>query len=284
VFAPALWPRHAGFVSLSDDSPWYWTYLINFRIAADGWPTFGALGHFWSLAVEEQFYVLWPVVVFLCRRRPLMVFCAVCVGVAIVTRLALHVAGNPTAAFVVAPARLDALGIGAFLALSVRKPGTLARVLRWAKPSAIVSVCGLAMLFIWKRGLPSQDPAVSIVGRTLLALFFAAGLALALPDGPETQARKWLASPALMFFGRYSYGLYVLHHPLLHVKPAALSFDSLPTVLGSHLPGWLLFVGAGIMISIGLALLSWHLWEKRFLELKVRHLPSRERSVSASIA
>jgi len=274
---PALWPWHEGLARLREEGFWYWTYLINVRIAAQGWPDFGALGHFWSLAVEEQFYLLWPLAVFLLRRRPLMALSASCMALAVATRLALHLAGDAPAAFVLAPARLDALAAGALLSLAVRGPAGLPAVVRWAKPAAIAGAAGLLALFVWKGGLPAEDPAVSVAGQALLALCFAAVLALALAAGPESRGRRWLAAPFLVFFGRYSYGLYVLHHPLLFLKPAGWSFDSFPLILGSRLPGWLLFVTAGIGVSVFLALLSWHLWEKPFLDLKDR-LPAPQPS------
>jgi peptidoglycan/LPS O-acetylase OafA/YrhL len=270
VLLPAVWPWHEGLAWLRGESLWYWTYLLNFRIAAEGWPVFGALGHFWSLAVEEQFYLLWPVAVFLLRRRSLMALCAACMGLAVATRLALHLADNEPAAFVLAPARLDSLAAGAFLALVIRGPGGLSAAVRWAKLAAVAGGAGLLALFTWKRGLPAEDPAVSVAGETLLALFFAAILALALTARPESRSGRWLAAPVLVFFGRYSYGLYVLHHPLLFLKPAGVSIDMIPALLGSRLPGWLLFVATGVAVSVALALLSWHLWEKPFLDLKDR--------------
>jgi peptidoglycan/LPS O-acetylase OafA/YrhL len=278
VLLPAVWPGHEGLAWLRGESLWYWTYLLNFRIAAEGWPDFGALGHFWSLAVEEQFYLFWPVAVFLLRRRPLMALCAACMALAVATRLVLHLAGNPPAAFVLAPARLDALAAGAFLALLVRSPGGLSTAVRWARPAAAAGAAGLLALFLWKRGLPSEDPAVSVAGQALLALFFAAVLALALAARPEGRGGRWLAAPVLVFFGRYSYGLYVVHHPLLFLKPEGLSFGLFPTVLGSSLPGWLLFVVAGVAVSVALSLLSWHLLEKPFLDLKDR-MPARAAAI-----
>lgn len=279
---PVVWPAHEGLAGLRGEGVWYWTYLINFRIAAEGWPHFGALGHFWSLAVEEQFYLLWPLAVFLLRRRPLMALCAACMALAVATRLALHLAGHAPAAFVLAPARLDALAAGALLALAVRGPAGLPAVARWAKPAAIAGAAGLLALFAWKGGLPAEDPAVSVAGQALLALGFAAVLALALEAEPGSRGGRWLAAPVLVFFGRYSYGLYVLHHPLLFLKPEGWSYDNLPLVLGSRLPGWLLFIAAGIGVSVVLALLSWHLWEKPFLDLKDRIPMPQERSPSGA--
>ncbi|HEX9942040.1 MAG TPA: acyltransferase [Thermoanaerobaculia bacterium] len=270
VLLPALWPAHQGLRWLRGEGFWYWTYLLNFRIAAKGWPEFGALGHFWLLAVEEQFYLLWPLAVFLLRRRPLMALCAAAAAGAVGVRLALHLAGNGPAAFVLAPARLDALAAGAFLALAVRGPGGPDAAARVARPAIVIGLAGLAVLFVWKGGLPSEDAAVAVAGYLLLAVLFAGILALAVAARPDSRGARWLAAPALVFFGRYSYGLYVLHHPLLFLKPPGLSYDAVPAVLGSHLPGWLLFVTAGIGVSVVLALLSWRFWEKPFLDLKDR--------------
>ena len=258
VLLPFVWRGHEGLAQMREEGIWYWTYLVNVQIAREGWPDFGALGHFWSLAVEEQFYLLWPVAVFLLRRRPLMALCAGAGGLAVGVRLALHLADREAAAFVLLPARVDALAAGALLALAVRGPGGLPATLRWAKPAAAVALAGLAALFVWKRGLPAEDPAVAVAGYSLLAVLFAGVLALTL----EGRAERWLAAPWLVFFGRYSYGLYVLHHPLLFLKPERLSYGSLP--------GWLLFVGAATGATVLLALLSWHFWEKPFLDLKDR--------------
>ncbi|MFL6195572.1 MAG: acyltransferase family protein [Thermoanaerobaculia bacterium] len=262
VLLPALWPGHAGLRSLRQEGFWYWTYLVNVEIAREGWPGFGMLGHFWSLAVEEQFYLVWPLAVFLLRRRPLMAVCAGAIVLAVGCRLLLQMAGNAPAAFVLTPARLDALAAGALLALAVRGPGGAAAAARWARPVLIVSAAGLGLLFAWKRGLPSEDPVVSVAGQALLAALFAALLALTLAAPPEARGVRWLAAPVLVFFGRYSYGLYVLHHPLLFLKPAGLSYAALP--------GWLLFVVGATGVSVAAALLSWRFLEKPFLDLKDR--------------
>jgi peptidoglycan/LPS O-acetylase OafA/YrhL len=61
------------------DAVWYWTYLINYRFADVGWPRVAYLGHFWTLAVEEQFYLVWPALVFFVPRRVLPWLCVAAV-------------------------------------------------------------------------------------------------------------------------------------------------------------------------------------------------------------
>jgi peptidoglycan/LPS O-acetylase OafA/YrhL len=71
---------------------------VNVQVALDSWPECGALGHFWSLAVEEQFYLLWPLVIFLFRGRSIDRICAACIVGALLIRIAFVAAGEGTAA------------------------------------------------------------------------------------------------------------------------------------------------------------------------------------------
>ncbi|HEX7185058.1 MAG TPA: acyltransferase [Thermoanaerobaculia bacterium] len=267
VLLPALLSEHSGLRAAKQDAAWYWTYLSNVQIAREGWPAFGALGHFWSLAVEEQFYLVWPAVVFLLGRRALMAACLGCIALCPLLRLGLHLAGHATAAYTLTPARMDALAVGALLALAARGPHGLSRLSRRAGPAAAALGLGLAALCAWKSGLPSEDPAVSVLGGSLLAGLFGALLVLAVTSQAWSGA---LSLSGLVVFGRYSYALYVLHHPLLFLKPEGLSASALPRLWGSQLPGRLLFIAAATGVCLGLAWLSWHLLERRFLELKNR--------------
>lgn len=247
--------------ALRRDAFWYWTYLSNIQIAREGWPDSGALGHFWSLAVEEQFYLVWPVVVLLLGRRSLMAACWACLAGSLLLRVGLHLMDQETAAFVLTPARLDSLAAGALLALAARGPEGLAPVAR--RTGAMAGACAIALLAVasWRGGLPAEDSVVGTVGHTLLAGLFASILALAAAASPGAFLIRGLSSPFLVFFGRYSYGLYVIHHPLLFLKPESLSATA-------SLPSRLLFILLATVVSVALAWVSWHLWEKRFLQLK----------------
>ena len=73
----------------------------------------------------------------------------------------------------------------------------------------------------------------------------------------------------MRLLGRYSYGFYVFHLPITWVTRNFLNAASLPTVARSELPGQLLFTAVVAAASLGAAVLSWHLYESRFLKLKV---------------
>src|SRR2546427_5689081 len=75
ILLPMLLPGDRVLRDLTADSVWYWTYLYNVKVAAAGFTSSSALGHFWSLAVEEQFYLIWPIVVLYLARRHLYGAC-----------------------------------------------------------------------------------------------------------------------------------------------------------------------------------------------------------------
>ena len=125
------------------------------------------MGHFWSLAVEEHFYLLWPIVVLSFGRRSLLGICVAVTVLALALRCALSFAGAGDVALVVlTPCRFDALCVGGFLALAVRSVG-LERVARtarsslgplaWPRPAGVRLECaaGLAL----GRGAPAPRHA-----------------------------------------------------------------------------------------------------------------------------
>ena len=110
---------------------WAWLYAVNIYIAKEGDWSFSYLEHFWSLCVEEHFYLFWPAVVFLLVRRP-RVLLAVCLAIAFGAMLA-RLTGSLMGlswwtTYVLTPFRLDGLALGAFLAVLVRQPGGLERL------------------------------------------------------------------------------------------------------------------------------------------------------------
>jgi peptidoglycan/LPS O-acetylase OafA/YrhL len=269
VILPNLVPSSRALALLRADSFWYWTYLINVRIAFEGFPAFPALGHFWSLAVEEQFYLIWPLVVLLFSRTQLARICGIGVAAAFALRVAFVLGGHGEAAYVLTPARMDALAIGAWIALTARGPVGMTGLSKIARPAAVLCGSLVVALWIWRGAFAPWDVAVKTVGHTLLSVLFGATLVLAVTSRPETRLARAFGSSVLQFFGRYSYALYVVHVPVLFFNPGALlPLDYVPTVFGSLLLKKAAFTLALTAFSVAIALLSWHLCEKHFIRLK----------------
>ena len=260
ILLPTLFPGDRVLRDLQADSVWFWTYLYNVKVAAAGFTPSSALGHFWSLAVEEQFYLIWPIVVLCLSRRHLVGACWAGVVGALLCRIGLRLAGHEVAATVLTPAKMDALAVGGLVALLARGPYGLETIARWAAPVA-------GALAVPLFGMLAYKAAPTTVGYTLVAFFWGAILIHVLTASPGGVTKRVFASSTLRFFGRYSYALYVFHHPLLWFGPT-FSVHFVPTVFGSHLPAYGLWLAVATGASVGLALLSWHVVEKQFLKLK----------------
>jgi peptidoglycan/LPS O-acetylase OafA/YrhL len=263
-------PSDASYQSLVADQAWYWAYLINVKIALDGWPKVSAINHFWSLAVEEQFYLVWPFLIFLCRRDTLVKVCVACVLAALGWRIGVAWTSQHLPAYVLLPARMDALAIGGLLALLARDPQGLSVWRRSAGVLGVVAGSVIVVCAVAGRGLWTTDPLTFTIGYTALAIFFGATLSLVVTSAEDGVLGRICCSRLLRFFGRYSYGLYVFHHPIVIFTRRLFTAPDLPTVFGSQLSGLAIYVLLAGGASLAVAMLSWHLYEAPFLRLKER--------------
>jgi peptidoglycan/LPS O-acetylase OafA/YrhL len=125
---------------------WYWLYLSNWSIALGGVGVrHGMIDISWSLSIEEQFYLIWPVMVQWFSRRRLIGICVGLIATAFGVRLALRLAGAPIIwAMMLTPARMDDLAVGALIALLARGRGGLASLVPAARWIAAAAAPGLA--------------------------------------------------------------------------------------------------------------------------------------------
>ena len=261
----------SGLQTLRENQPWLWGYLTNVLVSIEGTQA-APLGmtHLWSLAVEEQFYLVWPAVVLWCDRRRLISVC-VWMGVA---ALAVRVAvvatqgGGDVAGYMLTPARMDTLAFGALLALWIRDPRARAHLFRWARPVSAALAGALLLLMVSHRGLPQLGAGIQTVGYTLIALLSSALLAMVLAAPDRSPLRRLFETGWLRSLGKYSYGMYVFHYPLLILAARHVGFSEVPALWGSKIPTQLLITAGVAAASFVLAWASWHLFEKHFLKLK----------------
>jgi peptidoglycan/LPS O-acetylase OafA/YrhL len=198
LLAPALelWPAPP-----FREQVWFWTYLSNWYAGPRSYAG-THLQHFWSLAVEEQFYFIWPLVAWRCSRSTVKRISGACVIVIPLLRLLAtvwHIPASPTVA-ALAPTvfRFDGLAAGAWLALVAREPGGLHRwrhMAWWTLPIGVIAI----------RLTGDVGGAV---------LIFAAALVAALTCDSRHLYARILTLPSLRWIGRVSYVVYVVHYPI----------------------------------------------------------------------
>jgi peptidoglycan/LPS O-acetylase OafA/YrhL len=275
VVALSPWFEPAAARSFLANQGWYWSYLANFKIARYGWGLGLEPGVFWSLAVEEQFYLLWPLVVLWAPPRRLAGVCVAMIVAALRFRIGWRLMDPSKQAhlslYVITPARMDALAAGALVATAFHI-GLADRLRRVAPVAAGTTLALLAALFVWRKGLLASDLVVQTGGYSLLAACAAAFVVLAATATAGSRTDRVLGHRWLRFFGVYSYGIYVLQapiRPLVWNKPWIMSP---PQIAGHEAPAAFAILIVLSALATAAAVVSWHLDEQPFLRLK-SHFP-----------
>jgi peptidoglycan/LPS O-acetylase OafA/YrhL len=246
------------------------TFWVNWQLIADGTDYLkatappSAFQHYWSLAVEEQFYLVWPVivlaVVLVLRRRPRVVPVALVVMFAAVAVLSFvwaeHVTGTePASAYFSTFTRAWELAVGALLAMAAtltrRIPRSIGVPLAWA--GMLMLVGGIAVIDENSR-FPAPWALLPVIATALVIIS---------SEGREAQDVYPLTNPLSQYIGNISFSIYLWHFPVV-VALQALRVDSTPLADGSALA-----------LMLGLSTLSYHLIEEPFRRSSWRFWSSR---------
>ncbi|AMV21451.1 acyltransferase family protein [Planctomyces sp. SH-PL14] len=280
-----MWCRWSGghpeleskLAALSADQVWYWTYLQNWLFAfRQSWPEPDYLKHFWSLAIEEQFYLVWPFVVAAVSLRSMPALCLAMIGTSVAVRTGLYLNGyHWVTTFAPTICRLDGLAMGALAATLLRTDSWRDRVTRWSPPIAAASLVGLfAVDKVWPV-LANDHVGTHTIGHTFFAVVFASFIVTARTSGERSWLARGLSNSFLVLLGQLSYGLYVFHRPI-HKFVLGWNLDGLPAGLRSYAE-----FAATLGLSLLVAGLSWILIEKPMLRLK-RYFPRPDETRDSS--
>ena len=239
-----------------------------------------ALGATWSLAVEEQFYLTWPLLVFLLKKRTLAIVSVSLVVVSLSLRLGGFFHGAPSG-FVhqFTLSRLDAIALGSLAALWLRSPNcTLVRWRVRAYQFFGVGVAGVVLA----RILMHRNS--SIVGYTFLAIAFTGLLGISVTSDPRySLLGRVLSAGWLRYIGRISYGIYLFHYPIFNLWARFVGSQSF--YQSNQVVRNLLGFVSQMLLAMIAASLSWRLFEQPILCLKKRfpsgsdmHWPAEDQS------
>ncbi len=262
---------------------WQWTYTSNIYTAFHYWQNV-FINHFWTLAIEEQFYLFWPIIVFFVGRRYLKTLV-----IALFLALPILRFGFLTADFssifiyTFTLCHIDGLLLGGLISMALHE-GIISKVstflgkskikaLDWLIGGILLTLFVVYFLFLRNDQLLFNFETWShlgqCVGITLVSLPLAYFVLRAIaPD--KSFFQKILSFKYLQLIGKYSYALYVLHAPICYW---AGSHFPVPSLVQNLPPTWsfvhsLYLILIQFVLSIAAAVISWNILEKHFLKLK----------------
>jgi peptidoglycan/LPS O-acetylase OafA/YrhL len=269
--------------------PSYWLYMQNYTLAFDH-EVMRWTAHFWSLAIEEQFYFVWPIVALIVSRRRLIPAILILVIGVVALRAGLVFRGDRIGALANLYAgetagvqhgiakfvyratftRADGLLLGAFVAVTQREAHhPVSKVWRRLRfPLFVASLVALFGLYVLANGLNDYDRRVMGIGYVTLALFFATAVSLCADHVIGPRARKLLEWRPLVACGKVSYGMYIFHWPLVVLMVPWMERRQMLMSIGEQIVYCTVAIIAGTVFIYGLAWLSFEYFERRFLAMK----------------
>ena len=270
--------------SMRDVEPWQWTYTTNIYAAILGAMPDHNVSQSWTLAIEEQFYLLWPLIIFLLpKERITRTVLALFLLVPALRAISWALGATPFFLCTITYCRLDCLFLGALLSAMVHN-GLLERVkqprvaitLRWLDRGLFIGTTVFVAVYClvlrndqFRFDVLTWPWYGQIFGLSIVAIPL--GFAVFRCVTPETNwLQRTMTRRFLSSIGKYSYALYVLHAPICYWAgvhlPIPQAFLLLP-------PKWqciraIYIILSEIILSLFAAVISWNLLEKHFLKLK----------------
>lgn len=266
---PACIKLDAAAQYLNSHQWWLWTYLSNFP----GHPSWDSsenyhLGHFWSLAVEEHFYLVWPFIVYSFPVRQLKKICLSWTVFSVVAGLAScfadgwvsHLLRWSTICF------SGGLTLGSYGALIAIETTGLDKFVSAAKKLT----CFAGLTFVGLGMVPRriEPELITLLLHYVSWALFSAIIILVLTSELTSYRTRFFSHSIMTTFGKLSYGLYVYHYLMHPTIEQYFDRQYLIELVRSPLLGIMLYFLISIGISLVITWLSWHLLEKQFLKLK----------------
>ena len=256
----ALWsliPKAGPFRSAATASLFYYA---NWYTCFNGSASMGGLGHTWSLSIEEQFYIVWPVllmgVLAFChtsRRQATAVF-ALAAALAI-ARALLYCFNSMLGSYFSTLARADAILIGAACALATFERGNVSDFWASRRGTLMAWACGITLVIL--TVFLTQESDFLFVGGLSFVALYAAAVTLHLAHSKNGLMTRLMASRLAVAIGKRSYGIYLYHFPIF----IALGALGTPNIWWQAAALNILKIGASLLV----AWLSYRFIERPFL-------------------
>jgi peptidoglycan/LPS O-acetylase OafA/YrhL len=227
---------------------WYWLYGTNWLISLEGWSPTKTLDHFWSLAIEEQFYILWPLFVWMFSQKGLLRFSVfLFFGSLIFRNVGLSLGFVMPFPYVATLARMEPIALGAILSILTRTHKSVLE--KFVPYLALVTFIAAVVLFAIAGTFHMEYYIHYTINYTVVDLFFVSVIAITISQNLPSFFKKLFTHPLIMKIGVMSYCLYIFHN-LIHSVIKHKYLATYQAFSGSVLGGYILMMIIGIAVTI----------------------------------
>ncbi len=230
---------------------YYWVYLQGFALTF-GWPNQGP-GHYWSLAVEEHFYLFWPILVLYLKRKGIIMACICIITTSLSIRLLLNYYNFDT--FYFTYARMDELAFGGILAIA--ESYNMLQQKYNTRFLLILVAIFVPTIMVWPYFSGSGNSLISMYKFVLLGFIYFVLIGCIITFNDNNILKRFLKIKPLIFTGKISYGLYVFH---------PICFAIFHKYVNNKY--FIIDIVSCFTLSFIIATLSYYLFEAKFLKLK----------------
>lgn len=226
----------------------------------------------WSLAVEEQFYLTWPLVVNALSKKNLMRLCFAIIGLSTLARILGAIFWTNTHAMVTffyynTFTRMEPIAAGVLLAIAFTEPAWKERLRKVALPVFLVAyIILLVVEVVSNTGTPHpiyDNVPLTLVGYNLAAIFAAALIVILTTHAETSILRRFFNNKILVFFGDHSYSMYLFHMPV-----ALILLDALWRNDYRGWPFFFIYIGLVFAITTAISMVTWYVIERPMLNMK----------------
>jgi peptidoglycan/LPS O-acetylase OafA/YrhL len=257
----------SAFTYYNQNQIWYWLYMQNWLVIRKGLPQEPYLNHFWSLAIEEQFYILWPVVIYCIKRiENLKKLIFLLIVFALLLRIFIRIFNSEQieGLYYNTFTRMDSLLIGSFISIHVKQEKLIPTIyIKIIILSFIALICTSIGII---GNVQPGNKVFSTIGYSIIAAFF--GIIIYLLVTYENKLKALIKNgKTFSFLAKISYSLYVIHLPAYLITAYFLSSDQI-SFLQLIVKQKVSISIISLLITVLLSIVSFNIIEKPILSLK----------------